>query len=66
MYSRYAQIRDERGFTDLAVAKGSGIPQSTLYDWRQRSAVDPDAETSLSNLKKIAAFLDVELSELVG
>lgn len=34
-YEKYAEIRDEHGMTDYAVAKETGIPASTLSDWKR-------------------------------
>ena len=61
MYTRYAQLRDERGFTDNAVATKTGIPQSTIYDWKQRSANNADASLSADKLLLIARLFEVPL-----
>lgn len=34
MYERYAQLRDERGLTDYAVAKETGVATATLSCWK--------------------------------
>ena len=65
MYAKYAKIRDERGFSDLAVANGAGIPQSTLYDWKQRSAENEKASLSVAHLKRIADFLNCSIDDLI-
>ena len=65
MYAKYAKIRDERGLSDLAVANGAGVPQSTIYDWKQRSAENSKAAVSVAHLKKIADFLDVSIDSLI-
>lgn len=66
MYQRYKQIRDRCGMTDNAVAVAAGIPQSSLYDWKQRSAKNPGASMSLTNMQKIANVFGVTLEELIG
>ena len=65
MYRKYAELRDQRGMTDLQVAKATGIPQSTIYDWRHRSAKDEDASISIKYLSKIAKCLKVKIDRLV-
>ena len=62
----YEKLRDDRGLTDYEVAKQTGIPQSSIYDWKQRSQKDENASMSLRSLQKIAALFDVSLLELVG
>lgn len=66
MYKVYEKLRDDRGLTDYEVAKQTGIPQSSIYDWKQRSQKDENASMSLRSLQKIAALFDVSLLELVG
>lgn len=61
MYTKYAKLRDERGLTDLAVANAVSIPQSTFYDWKQRSADNEKAGMSVGNLMKLAQFFDVPI-----
>ena len=34
MYKKYAKLRDERGMTDYAVAKATGISTATMSSWR--------------------------------
>ena len=34
MYQNYTKLRDERNLSDYAVAKNTGIPQSTFTDWK--------------------------------
>lgn len=65
MYAKYAKIRDERGLSDLAVANGAGVPQSTIYDWKQRSTENSKAAVSVAHLKKIADFLNVSIDSLI-
>ena len=66
MYSKYAELRDKAGLNDLQVAKKTGIPQSTIYDWKQRAAKDPLAGISAINLSKIAKVLKCNVSKLIG
>lgn len=60
MYQNYTKLRDERNLSDYAVAKNTGIPQSTFTDWKTgRSA------PKMEKLIKIADFLGVSIDELV-
>lgn len=59
MYSKYCELRDERGMNDLQVARETGIPQSTLYDWGQREKEKPGAKMGVDKLAKIARFFSV-------
>ena len=66
MYSKYAEIRDKANMNDAQVAEKATIPPSTIYDWKQRSANDPKASMSVSNLLKIADVLGCQLTDLIG
>ena len=66
MYARYAELRDSLGLTDYEVALKTGIPQSTLYDWRQRAGKNPEAQISFSNIQKIAKLFEVSMDAFVG
>jgi transcriptional regulator with XRE-family HTH domain len=66
MYKKYAQLRDERDLTDYQVAVRAGIPQSSLYDWKQRSEKREDATISVNALAKIAAVLEVKVDDLIA
>lgn len=59
MYDEYAKIRDSKGLSDYAVAKGAGLGRSTLSDWKKGSHTP-----NLENMQKIAAFLGVTIEEL--
>ena len=60
MYQNYTKLRDERKLSDYAVAKNTGIPQSTFTDWKTgRSA------PKMEKLIKIADFLGVSIDALV-
>lgn len=57
MYEKYAKLRDERGLTDYAVAKGTGILTATLTNWKQ-GVYQP----KIDKLMKIADFLQVDIN----
>lgn len=60
-YPRYASIRDSHGLRDYDVAQASGVPASTISDWK-RGLSQPTVE----KLIKIARVLGVTVEELVG
>lgn len=65
MYKIYEQLRNERGLTDYAVAKKTGIPQSSLYDWKQRSEKNENAAMSIGAIRKIADVLGVSIETFI-
>lgn len=66
MYKIYEKLRKERGLTNYAVAAKTGIPESSLYDWEQRSRKNPRAAMSIEAIAKIADLFEVSLDTLVG
>lgn len=65
MYTRYAEIRDKAGLNDRQVAERTGIPQSTIYDWKQRASKDANAGISAIYLAKIAKVIGCDISDLI-
>ena len=65
MYARYAKIRDEKNFNDLQVAEATGIPATTIYDWKQRSAENPKAGLSADKLLKIAKLFETPIEHFL-
>ena len=61
MYQKYSELRDARGLTDYQVAQQTGIPQSSIYDWKQRAEKNAGALISVSALSKIASLFDVSI-----
>lgn len=57
MYTKFEQIMNEKGYKKSAVAKGAGIPYSTLTDW-QAGRYTP----KIDKLQRIADFLEVPVS----
>lgn len=60
MYSVYAELRDERGVTDYAVSKATGLNRSVFTEWR-RGTYSPKR----TNLEKIAAYFGVDVEYLI-
>lgn len=57
MYTKFEQIMNEKGYKKATVAKGAGIPYSTLTDWQAGRYVP-----KIDKLQKIADFLGVPVS----
>lgn len=60
MYQKYAELRDKANLTDYEVSKQTGIPTSTLTNWKY-GRYNPKAE----KLLKLARFFKVSLEYLV-
>lgn len=60
MYSRYADLRDKKGYRDSDVAKELNITPSTFSDWKNNKST-PNTE----KLLKIAKLLDTTVEYLV-
>jgi predicted transcriptional regulator len=65
MYQKFEQMRQQRGLTIYAVAKKSGIPQSTMYEWLKRCKTDPDAHLSAQHAASVARVLGVDVAWLI-
>lgn len=63
MYARYAKLRDEKGLTDYAVAKKTGISPSLISEWKQRSETNANASLTFESMMKIADLLGIDASE---
>lgn len=72
MYYTYEKYRKKAGYNDMQVSKLTGIPQSTIYDWKQRSdqyrseGKKEKASMSAVSLAKIAKVLKCDVSKLIG
>ena len=60
MYSRYEQLKTERGVTDYQVARSTGIAASTLTAWKKG-----EYTPKVDKMKRIAEFFNVPLEELI-
>ena len=61
MYEIFEQLLKKRKITPYRVSKETGVPQSTLSDWKRDRSV-PKTE----KLQKIANYLGVALDYLLG
>jgi len=61
MYEIFEQLLKKRKITPYRVSKETGVPQSTLSDWKRGRSV-PKTE----KLQKIANYLGVTLDYLLG
>lgn len=60
MYERYAAMRDAKGVTDYEVSKQTGIPRSTLSEWKGGRS-----KPKVDKLQKIATYFGVTLEDLL-
>lgn len=60
MYSDYEKIRDEKGLSDYAVAKRSGVPPTVISDWKRGRSTP-----KIDKLIKIAKVIDCDVLTLV-
>ena len=60
MYSQYAKLRDERGYSDYLVSKKTGISASSLSDWKRGRY-----QIKLDKIMKLADFFSVPIEELL-
>lgn len=58
-YSKYAKIRDAKGYTDYQVSKKTGISTSTLSEWKSGLT-----KPKVDKLILIADLFEVTLDEL--
>lgn len=66
MITRYREAVEKLGISDYEVAKLSGVPDATLYDWIKRAADKPASTLSVENARKLAKFLGITLDELLA
>lgn len=60
MYTRYAEFRDSKGFTDYRVSEITGIARSVFSDWKA-GRYKPKAD----KLLKIARALEIPVENLI-
>ena len=60
MYAKYAKLRDAAGITDYRVAQETGIPTSTLTNWKK------GRYTKVDKIMKLAKYFGVSLNDLVS
>lgn len=60
MYKKYVELRDNKGVTDYAVAKETGISKSTFTDWKTGRS-----KPKIDKLKKIADYFGVSVESLL-
>lgn len=61
MYKLYETLRDDKKVRDIDVARATGIPPTTIYDWGRRAETNPNAALSVIALAKIADFFGVTI-----
>lgn len=61
-YDRFVKICNERGISPSKAAIEAGLSKSTVTKWK----TTPDAEPTGTAIKKICAFFNIPVSELLG
>ena len=68
----FSYLEEKAGLNDLQISKLTGIPQSTIYDWKQRTdryraeGKNEKAEISALSLIKISKVLKCDVQKLIG
>lgn len=60
MYEKYVRLRDAKGVTDYAVAKGSGVTTAALSNWKYGRYTP-----KLEKLKAIADYFGVPITYFI-
>ncbi len=60
MYAIYANLRDKKGVKDSEVSRATGIPYSTLSDWKSGRYTP-----KVDKLMKLADYFGVAIEELL-
>lgn len=66
MYKLYEKLRDDRKVKDADVSKATGIPPTTISDWKRRADKNPNAALSVFAMAKIAEYFGVALDYFRG
>ncbi|MCR0257683.1 helix-turn-helix domain-containing protein [[Clostridium] innocuum] len=61
MYEIFEKLLKEKGITAYRVSKETGIPTSSLTDWKKKRS-----KPKFENIKKIADYLGVSIEYLLG
>lgn len=66
MYPNVERLMRERGVTIPDICEATGIPPTTIYDWRRRSKLENQpVYLSADNLLKVARFFGVTMESLM-
>ena len=66
MYPKVEVLLTERGVSIPELCKATGIPLTTIYDWRRRSRLeDEPVYLSAENLLLVAKFFGVPMESLI-
>lgn len=60
MYEKYVRLREQKGVTDYAVAKGTGISTSTLSNWKSGRYTP-----KMDKINAIATYFGVPLTYFI-
>ena len=59
-YPKYAKFREKKGVTDYEVSKNTGVPTSTLSNWKSGRYI-PKAD----KMKLISDYFGISLEDLL-
>ena len=69
MYTKYARLRDKKGYTNFKVCTLTGIAPTTMSDWKKRTENRKEGEKvpyiSVDKLQKIAKLFKVKIEDLI-
>ena len=65
MYRNFEELLKLKNTTIYQVSKAAGIPESTLYMWKRRSQINPNAGLAVETLVRVADALEVSIEELI-
>ena len=57
MYASYVELRDKKGISDYRVAVDTGIPKSTLSEWKSGRS-----KPKVDKLKVLAEYFNVPIT----
>lgn len=59
-YKKYAELRDEKGVTDYEVSKNTGVPTSTLSNWKAGRYTP-----KVDKISALSAYFDVSIENFI-
>ena len=67
MYPKVEELMKQRGVNIVMLSQATGIPPTTIYDWKRRSKLESQpVYLSAENLQKVARYLGVPMEELMA
>lgn len=60
MYTKYVELKNEKGVTDYRVSADTGIPRSTFSEWKSGRS-----KPKIEKLQKLAVYFNVPINFLL-